>query len=43
MADGAVMVWTPDSKSTYKAVDKYTMYVYIDDDKVGELERKKGW
>jgi hypothetical protein len=43
MADGAVLVWAPDSKSTYKAVDKYTMYVYIDDDKVGDLERKKGW
>lgn len=43
MEDGAVMVWVPGSKATYKAVDKYTMLVYIDDDKVGDIERKDGW
>ncbi len=43
MEDGAVLVWAPGSKATYKAVGKYTMLVYIDDDKVGELERRDGW
>ncbi len=43
MEDGADLGWTPDSKATYKAVDKYTVLVYLDDERVGELEKKEGW
>ena len=43
MEDGSVLVWTPKSKATYKAVDKYRMEIYVDDNVVTEIVRKQGW
>ena len=42
-ADGSVMPWIPDSKATYKAVDKYQLEVYIDDEMVTEMVQKDDW
>lgn len=41
--DGAHMPWVPGSKATYKAVDKYQIEVYVDDEKVTEIDQKKEW
>ena len=41
--DGNVLVWTPDSKTTYKAAETYEMDLYVDDQVVTEMERKDGW
>ena len=42
-ADGSVMPWIPGSKASYKAVDKYQLEVYIDDDEVVQMDRKDNW
>lgn len=41
--DGAHMPWVPGSKTTYKAVDKYQIEVYVDDEKVTEIDQKDDW
>lgn len=41
--DGSVLVYTPGSKTEYKAIDEFTREVYIDDDIVTEIMEKKGW
>jgi hypothetical protein len=41
--DGTTLVWTPGSKTEYKAVDKYQVDVIIDDRVVTELRRIDHW
>lgn len=41
--EGEVLVWEPDSKTAYLAVDKYRYEVVVDDGVVAELNRKDGW
>ena len=41
--DGAHMAWVPGSKATYKAVDKYQLEIYVDDEVVVEIQQKKKW
>lgn len=40
---GAVMVWVPGSRTTHKAIEKYQVDVYVDDQKVTRLDKKDGW
>lgn len=42
-ADGSVVVYTPGSKSLYKAVSRFTREVYLDMDVVTEIIEKEGW
>lgn len=41
--DGSVVVYTPGSKSLYKAVARFTREVYLDMDVVTEIIEKEGW
>lgn len=41
--DGAVMPWVPGSKATYKAVDKYELQIYVDDEVVTEIQQLDEW
>jgi hypothetical protein len=41
--DGATMVWVPGSKSTYKAIGKYQVSLFVDDATVTEYHRKESW
>lgn len=41
--DGSVLVWTPGSKTEYKAVERFRREVYLDNDVVSEIVEKKGW
>ena len=41
MSDGAVLVWTPDSKTYYKASRLFVKEVTLDDDVITELEEKE--
>lgn len=41
--DGTVLVYVPDSKTAYKAVERFTREVYLDNDQVTEIIEKKGW
>ncbi|MCO4746940.1 MAG: hypothetical protein KC912_19235 [Proteobacteria bacterium] len=41
--DGVIRVWTPSSKTAYKAVDFYQIDVYVDDERLSEMERKEDW
>ena len=41
--EGIIRVWTPDSKTAYKAVDTYQLDVYVDDSTVTEIDRKDRW
>jgi hypothetical protein len=41
--DGSTLVWTPGSKTEYKAVDKYQVDVIIDDRVVTELRKVDHW
>ena len=41
--DGLVRVWTPDSKTAYKAVEQYRVELILDNAKVAEITEKKGW
>ncbi len=38
--DGTILVWTPDSKTAYKAVGFFEKEVILDDDVVAEIRRK---
>ena len=38
-----IRVWSPDSKTAYKAVDQFRRELIIDDAKVAEIKEKKGW
>ncbi len=41
--DGSVMPWVPGSKTTYKAIDKYELQIYVDDEVVTEIVHKDEW
>lgn len=41
--DGSVLVWTPNSKTAYKATQLFLQQVYVDDDRVTEIVRKDTW
>ncbi|MEZ4323339.1 MAG: hypothetical protein R3F61_38095 [Myxococcota bacterium] len=41
--DGAVMIWEPKSKETYKAIRRYQVDLYLDDRKVVEIVEKDEW
>ena len=41
--DGAHMPWVPGSKATYKAVSKYELQIYVDDEYVTEIDQKDKW
>jgi hypothetical protein len=41
--DGSVLVYVPNSKTEYKAVDRFMREVYLDNDVVTEIIEKKGW
>jgi len=41
--DGTVLVYTPDSKTEYKAVERFRREVILDADEVTEIVEKKGW
>lgn len=41
--DGVIRVWSPSSKTAYKAVDFYQIEAYVDDERVTEMERKEDW
>jgi hypothetical protein len=41
--EGVIRVWSPDSKTAYKAVDQFRKEVIIDDARVAEIKEKKGW
>ncbi|MBM4393340.1 MAG: hypothetical protein FJ090_19640 [Deltaproteobacteria bacterium] len=41
--DGAILVYTPDSKTEYKAVERFRREVILDSDVVAEIVEKKGW
>lgn len=41
--DGAHMPWVPGSKATYKAVDKYQIEIYVDDEIVTSIEQRDEW
>ncbi len=41
--DGPVLVYTPDSKTEYKAVERFRREVILDADEVTEIVEKKGW
>ena len=38
LADGAILVWEPKSKTQYKAVRLFQKEVYIDDEKITEIK-----
>lgn len=42
-ADGTVMVFVPDSKTEYKAVERFRREVILDADVVSEIVEKAGW
>ena len=42
-SDGVVRVWNPSSKTAYKAVDFYQVNVYVDDERISEMQRKEDW
>jgi hypothetical protein len=41
--DGSVLVYTPDSKTEYKAVERFRREVILDSDVVTEIIEKPGW
>ncbi len=41
--DGAVMVWVPDSKTSYHALRRFERRVIVDDNHVAEIEESEGW
>lgn len=41
--DGTVMVFVPDSKTEYKAVERFRREVILDADVVSEIVEKPGW
>lgn len=41
--DGSVIVYVPGSKTEYKAIDRFTRQVYLDNDIVTEIIEKEGW
>jgi hypothetical protein len=41
--DGVIRVWTPSSKTAYKAVDFYQIEAYVDDNRIAEIVRKEDW
>lgn len=41
--NGDAFIWVPGSNQTYKAAELYQMRLTIDDARVTEMERKKGW
>jgi len=41
--DGTVLVFVPDSKTAYTAVERFRREVIFDDDKVTEIVEKPGW
>ncbi|MCA9568926.1 MAG: hypothetical protein KC656_13850 [Myxococcales bacterium] len=41
--DGRHLIYIPNSKATYKAVDRYSQELVLDDEKVTEIRRKEGW
>jgi hypothetical protein len=41
--DGTVLVYVPNSKTEYKAVERFVREVYLDSDVVAEIIEKKGW
>ncbi len=41
--EGLVRVWSPDSKTAYKAVEQYRVELILDNAKVTEITEKKGW
>ncbi len=42
-SDGSVMPWVPGSNATYKAVSKFQLELYVDDQSVTEIKRKDDW
>lgn len=41
--DGTILVFVPGSKTEYRAVDRFTREVYLDNDVVTEIIEKEGW
>lgn len=41
--DGHVLIWEPGSKETHNAVDRYRYEVTVENDRVVEMEKKRGW
>ena len=41
--DGTVLVYVPNSKTEYKAVERFVREVYLDSDQVTEIVERKGW
>ena len=41
--DGTVLVYVPDSKTEYLAVERFVREVYLDSDQVTEIVERKGW
>jgi hypothetical protein len=41
--DGQVLVWEPDSKTAYEAVEKFHYQVIVDDGVVAEMIKVDGW
>ena len=44
MRDGTIQLWVPGSKTEYKAARLFVKLLYVDDDKVTEIQQKDaGW
>jgi hypothetical protein len=44
LKDGTIQLWVPGSKTEYKAARLFTQELFVDDDKVTEMQQKnKGW
>ena len=41
--DGSVLVWVPNSKTEYKATERFTREVILDADVVSEIVERPGW
>lgn len=41
--DGTILVYVDGSKTEYKAIDRFTREVYLDNDVVSEIIEKEGW
>jgi len=42
-SDGTVLVYVPNSKTEYRAVERFTRDVYLDNGQVTEIVERKGW
>ena len=41
--DGSIMVWVPESKTSYHAVRRFEQHVILDDNHVTEILQEDGW